>query len=58
MSSRIDSITARVRRGFADMSYARRRVFENQTGITVNDDGRRSPGGPDSSRRSMLWIPR
>ena len=53
MSSRIDSITARVRRGFADMSYAQRRVFENQTGITVNDDGRRSPGGPDSSRRSI-----
>jgi hypothetical protein len=35
MSSRIGRITARVRRGLADMSYAQRRVFENQTGITV-----------------------
>jgi hypothetical protein len=60
MSSTIGSITARVRRGFADMSYAQRRVFENQTGIIVNERGGRrfTPARPRSSRHSMPGIPR
>jgi hypothetical protein len=31
---------ARVRRGLADMSYAQRRVFENQTGLAVANRNR------------------
>ena len=32
---------ARVRRGVADMSYAQRRAFENQTGVAVANRRRR-----------------
>jgi hypothetical protein len=32
---RLRRMIARVRRGLSDMSYAQRRVFENQTGVAV-----------------------
>lgn len=58
MRSRIHRITARLRRGLADMSYAQTRVFENQTGIAVNDRGRRlPPAGPAGWRPSIPGIP-
>jgi hypothetical protein len=37
---RVSRMIARVRRGLTDMSYAQRRVFENQTGIAVANRSR------------------
>jgi hypothetical protein len=36
----VSQMIARVRRGLADMSYAQRRVFENQTGLAVTNRNR------------------
>lgn len=41
LRTNVNEISHRMRRGVSDMSYAQRRVFENQTGIAVADAGRR-----------------
>lgn len=48
---RISPTIARVRRGLADMSYAQRRVFENQTGIAVVDRSRARAASARGPRR-------
>jgi hypothetical protein len=49
---RVSRMIARVRDGVADMSYAQRRAFENQTGIAVPQPRDRSHGRrPDGTLR-------
>ena len=53
MSTRIhvSQIVSRVRSGVSEMSYAQRRVFENQTGIAITDAERRSAAPATSAPR-------
>jgi hypothetical protein len=56
MAARVSRMIARVRRAWAEMNDAQRRMFELRTGISVRQNPQRAHAGPQIEELEALYA--